>query len=124
MRASTLKKMMARPHFDLELELHRIDCASSHGDLRYYEFFRHQLETMSPDEIEPPRLINGKDLLAMGIPPGRSLGIMLEKIYEAQLEGTIQTHAQAMEVARQMASSPAGQTTMLPNLSGLLPPRD
>ena len=69
MRASTLKKMMARPHFNLELELHRIDCASSHGDLKYYEFFKHQLETMSPDEIEPPRLINGKDLLAMGIPP-------------------------------------------------------
>jgi poly(A) polymerase len=124
MRDSTLKKMMARPHFPLELELHRIDCDSSHGDLQYYEFFRHQLETMRPDEIEPPRLINGKDLLAMGIPPGRSLGLMLEKIYEAQLEGTIQTLAQALAVARQMASSPTGQTTMLPDLSGLLPPRD
>ena len=123
MKVAKLKRMMTRAHFPLELELHRIDCSSSHGDLKYYEFLKHQLETMSPDEIEPPRLINGKDLLAMGIPPGRSLGMMLEKIYEAQLENTIQTRAQALEVARQMASAPAGQTTILPNLSDLAPPR-
>jgi poly(A) polymerase len=124
MRSSTLKRMMARPHFPLELELHRIDCSSSHGDLKYYEFLKHQLETMSPEEIDPPKFINGRDLLAMGIPPGPSLGLMLETIYEAQLEGSIQTRAQALEVARRMASSPTGQTTMLPNLSDLTPPKE
>jgi hypothetical protein len=124
MRSSTLKRMMARVNFELELELHRIDCASSHGDLKHYEFLKHQLETMSPEEIEPPKLINGRDLLAMGIPPGRALGAMLDKIYEAQLEGTVETRAQALEVARMMASSPVGQTTVLPNLSGLVPPKE
>jgi len=124
MRASTLKRMMARPHFPLELELHRIDCSSSHGDLKYYEFLKHQLETMTPEDIDPPPLINGRDLLAMGIPPGRSLGAMLNTIREAQLDGSIQTRAQAIEVARRMASSPTGQTTMLPNLSDLKPPKD
>jgi hypothetical protein len=79
---------------------------------------------MSPEEIDPPRLINGRDLLAMGIPPGPSLGLMLETIHEAQLEGSIQTRAQALEVARRMASSPTGQTTMLPNLSDLTPPKE
>jgi poly(A) polymerase len=124
MRPNTLKRMMTRDHFPLELELHRIDCSSSHGDLRYYEFLKHQLETMSPDEIDPPHLINGRHLLAMGIPPGRSLGAMLETIRVAQLEGVIETHAQALDVARRMASSPTGQTTMLPNLSDLKPPKD
>jgi poly(A) polymerase len=124
MRPATLKRMMARPHFPLELELHRIDCDSSHGDLRFYDYLKHQLETMSPEEIEPPRLINGRDLLAMGIPPGRSLGVMLDTIYEAQLEGSIQSRSQALEVARKMASAPSGQTTMLPNLSGLVPPKE
>jgi poly(A) polymerase len=124
MRPSTLKRMMARPHFLLELELHRIDCSSSHGDLKHYEFLKHQLETMSPEEIEPPRLINGRDLLAMGIPPGKSLGAILERIYEAQLEGTVQTRAQAIEVARQMASAPSGETTILPNLSKIRPPKE
>ena len=91
MRPSTLKRMMARPHFPLEMELHRIDCSSSHGDLKHYDFLKHQLETMSPDEIDPPTLINGRDLLAMGIPPGRALGVMLETIRVAQLEGAIQS---------------------------------
>jgi len=122
MKPSTLKRMMARPHFPLEMELHRIDCASSHGDLKHYEFLKHQLETMSPDEIDPPTLINGRDLLAMGIPPGRSLGMMLETIRVAQLEGTVETRAQALEVARKMAGAPTGHTTLLPNLSDLKPP--
>ena len=124
MRDSTLKRMMARPHFQLELELHRIDCDSSHGDLKHWEYLKHQLETMTPEEIAPPRLINGRDLLAMGIPPGKSLGSILEKIYEAQLEGTIQTRAQAIEVARKMAGAPSGQTTILPNLLKIRPPKE
>jgi hypothetical protein len=101
-----LKRMMARPHFTLELELHRIDCSSSHGDLKYYDFLRQQLETMTPDEIDPPTLINGHDLRAMGIPPGRAMGQMLEAIRVAQLEGTVQTRAQALTMAKKLASEP------------------
>jgi poly(A) polymerase len=33
MRVATLKRMMARPTFEEELELHRIDCLASHGML-------------------------------------------------------------------------------------------
>jgi poly(A) polymerase len=124
MRPSRLKRMMMRSHFPLELELHRIDCSSSHGDLKYYEFLKHQLETMSAEEIDPPALINGRDLMAMGIPPGPSLGMMIKTIRDAQLDGSILTRAQALEVARRMASSPTGQTTLLPNLSDLKPPKD
>ena len=111
MRPSTLKRMMARPNFLLELELHRIDCSSSHGDLKHYEFLKQQLETMTPDEIDPPTLINGHDLLAMGIPPGKAMGQMLEAIRVAQLEGTVQSRAQAFAMAKKMASEP---TALLP----------
>ena len=103
MKPSTLKRMMQRPTFLLELELHRIDCSSSHGDLENYHFLKQQLETMTPDEINPPTLVNGHDLQAMGILPGRALGMMLEAIRVAQLEGTIETRAQAMELARKLA---------------------
>jgi poly(A) polymerase len=124
MKTSTLKRMMARTHFPLELELHRIDCSSSHGDLKFYDFLKHQLETMKPDEIDPPTLINGHDLLAMGMPPGRTIGAMLETIRVAQLEGAIESRAQALAVARRMASAPSGQTTLLPSLSDLEPPME
>jgi poly(A) polymerase len=105
MRPSTLKRMMSRPTFPLELELHRIDCSSSHGDLSHYEFLKTQLETMSPDEIDPPPLINGRDLLAMGLTPGRVIGKILEAVRVAQLEGTAQTRAEALALAHKLAGS-------------------
>ena len=104
MRPSTLKRMMARPTFPLELELHRIDCSSSHGDLKHYEFLKHQLESMSAEEIDPLPLITGRDLLAMGLPPGKTVGKILEAVRVAQLEGTVQTRAEALDMARKLAN--------------------
>src|SRR5438105_14541044 len=40
MRVARLKRFMARPTFNDELELHRVDCASSHGMLDNYDFLR------------------------------------------------------------------------------------
>jgi len=113
MRPSTLKRMMARPTFPLELELHRIDCASSHGDLKHYDFLKQQLETMSAEEIDPPSLISGDDLLAMGLTPGRVVGRIKEAVRIAQLEGTVQTQAEALTLARQLAHTDM-QTRSLP----------
>jgi poly(A) polymerase len=103
MRPSTLRRMMARPTFPLELELHRIDCASSHGDLDHFKFLKQQLETMSPEEIDPPSLINGRDLLEMGLLPGKQIGTILEAVRTAQLENAVQTRAEALAMARRLA---------------------
>ena len=42
MRPARLRRFMARPHFGIELELHRVDCAGSHGDLENYQFLVQQ----------------------------------------------------------------------------------
>jgi poly(A) polymerase len=104
MRPSTLKRMMARSTFALELELHRIDCASSHGDLTHYDYLKHQLETMTPEQIDPPALISGHDLKAMGIPPGKTMGRILEAVKIAQLEEAVQTRYEALKLASKLAS--------------------
>jgi poly(A) polymerase len=104
MKASTLKRMMARPTFALELELHRIDCASSHGDLGNYDYLKHLLDTMPPEQIDPPSLISGHDLKALGILPGKMMGRILEAVKTAQLEGTVQTRDEALKFARRLAS--------------------
>jgi poly(A) polymerase len=116
MKASTLKRMMARPTFLQELELHRIDCASSHGDLSNYEFLKHQIEVMSAEEIDPPSLITGRDLLAMGLPPGKTVGRILEAVRVAQLEGAIETRVAALDMARKLASV-GMETQPLPSVS-------
>jgi len=105
MRDSTLKRMMARPTFPLELELHRIDCASSHGDLKYYDFLKQRLETMSAEEIDPPPLISGRDLLAMGLTPGKMVGKILDAVRVAQLEGAVQTRNEALKLAHKLANT-------------------
>ena len=115
MRPSTLKRMMQRPNFPLELELHRIDCSSSHGDLKHYDFLKQLIETMSAEEIDPPSLISGRDLLAMGLPPGKVVGRILEAVRVAQLEGTVQTRAEALAMAQKLANG-GGETGPLPPL--------
>jgi poly(A) polymerase len=104
MRQSRLKRMMARPTFPLELELHRIDCSSSHGDLSHYRFLQTLMETMTAEDIDPPPLITGHDLLAMGLRPGKQIGSIKEAIRVAQLDGSVQTREEALALAHRMAS--------------------
>jgi poly(A) polymerase len=104
MKTSTLKKMMARPTFPDELELHRIDCDSSHGDLKHWEYLQRLVETMPPEQINPPPLISGHDLIAMGVLPGKMMGRILDAVKIAQLEGAVQTRHEALTLARKLAS--------------------
>jgi poly(A) polymerase len=104
MRESTLKRMMSRPTFPLELELHRIDCSSSHGDLSNYDYLKRELETRTPEQIDPPRLISGEDLKAMGVLPGKQLGRILGEVRLAQLDGAVRTREEALARARKLAA--------------------
>jgi poly(A) polymerase len=74
MRVAKLKRFMARPTFHDELELHRVDCASSHGMLDNYEFLLAKRDEFSNEPIIPPPLVRGDDLKALGLKPVRSSG--------------------------------------------------
>nr|MBA2242434.1 CCA tRNA nucleotidyltransferase [Chthoniobacterales bacterium] len=69
MRVAKLKRFMARPTFDDELELHRVDCVSSHGMLDNYEFLRRKREEFANAPIIPPPFVRGDDLLRLGLRP-------------------------------------------------------
>jgi poly(A) polymerase len=104
MRVAKLKRFMARPHFDEELELHRVDCMSSHGLLDNHEFLLAKKEEFANEPIIPPPLVNGHDLIAEGFQPGPALGKILEAIQNAQLEGTIRNREEGLALAREMAA--------------------
>src|SRR5438132_6982486 len=70
MRKSTLRRMLLRPTFALELELHRLDCLGSHGRLDHYEFLVEQAAQLERQPAIRPPLLSGKDLLALGVKPG------------------------------------------------------
>src|ERR1700688_1879988 len=46
MKESTFKRFVRMPRFDEHLELHRMDCLSSHGDLTSYNFTREEMNAL------------------------------------------------------------------------------
>ena len=100
MRESTLKKLMRRETFEDELELHRIDCLASHGSLDVYDFLVRKQNEFPPEEIKPPPLVSGHDLIEMGLVPGPFFTEILAKIEEMQLEKEITTKKEALAWVR------------------------
>lgn len=100
MRTSTLKRMMARPTYGEELRLHEADCLSSHRKLDNLEFLRAKAGEFGQEQIAPPPLITGHDLIALGIPPGPGLGKWLREITDLQLEGKLLTPEDARSYVR------------------------
>jgi len=98
MKDSTLKRFLRLPRFEEHLELHRLDCVASHGRLDNYEFVRHKLADLSQEELKPPRLLTGADLIAAGYPPGPRFSEILGAVEDAQLEGVIRTAGEALEL--------------------------
>jgi poly(A) polymerase len=97
MRVAKLKRFMARPTFDEELELHRVDCESSHRMLDNYEFLLRKREEFANEPIIPPPLVRGDDLIALGLKPGPKFGEILEAVETRQLEGNLRTRDEALE---------------------------
>jgi poly(A) polymerase len=97
MRVAKLKRFMARPTFADELELHRVDCASSHGMLDNYEFLLKKNEEFANEPIIPPPLVRGDDLIALGLRPGPRFGEILEAVETRQLEGALTSREEALE---------------------------
>ncbi len=79
------------------MALHRLDCVSSHGSLDSYEFVQRFLTETPPEQVRPPRLLGGDDLLEMGYQPGPQFAHILRAVEDAQLEGLIRTTEEARD---------------------------
>jgi poly(A) polymerase len=106
MRPNRLKRLLRTPDFALHLELHRIDCLGSHGLLDHYEFCRQKLEEYPEEELRPPRLLTGADLMDMGFMPGPVFKEILRAVEDAQLGGEIADAAEARDLVRKRWGDP------------------
>jgi len=97
MKKATLKRFVRLPRFDEHMELHRLDCLSSHRHLDSYEFVQHFLDETPPEQVRPERLFTGDDLLAMGFQPSPEFARILRGVEDAQLEGQLRTREEARE---------------------------
>ncbi len=97
MRKSTLRRMMLRETFPLEMQLHRLDCLGSNGRMDAYNFLVAQsAELASQPEIRPP-LLTGSELIALGLKPGKEMGALLNEIRDKQLQDELKTADEARD---------------------------
>jgi poly(A) polymerase len=108
MRKATLRRLLLRETFPLELELHKLDCLGSHGDLELYDFLIQQAEELKKKPAIRPPLLTGKDLIALGMKPGPEMGKLLAEIREKQLQDELKTPRQARAWARKRLTAKDG----------------
>jgi poly(A) polymerase len=99
MRESTLKRFFRLDRFDEHLELHRLDCLSSHRNLENYQYVQRKAQELGKEQISPPPLLTGHDLIQAGYTPGPEFGSILKAVEDAQLEGRISSKAEALDLA-------------------------
>lgn len=103
MKESTLKRFFRLNNFPEHMALHRMDCLASHGSLELYNFAKSRYEATPSEEVRPPLLITGRDLIEAGYKPGPEFKRLLALAEDAQLEGRIRTREEALAL---VASEP------------------
>jgi poly(A) polymerase len=102
MKPSTLKRFARLNRFDEHLELHRLDCLSSHRMLSNYDFVQAFVRETPAEQIRPARLLTGDDLVAIGLQPGPCFKQILDSVEDAQLNDLIHTREEAIEFLKSL----------------------
>ncbi len=108
MKESTLKRFLRLENFPEHLELHRLDCVSSHGNLENYQLVLRKMQELPQEKLKPPPLITGDDLIAAGYQPGPAFARILAVVEDAQLESRIHTREDAMGLVHAQFRLPDG----------------
>ncbi|MCA9303675.1 MAG: CCA tRNA nucleotidyltransferase [Phycisphaerales bacterium] len=97
LRVAERKRLASRNHADDALTL--AEAINPTG----WKSPRSEIESLSSDGIglAPEPLITGEDLIALGITPGPGFKPILDRVYDAQLEGRARTKEDAINLARE-----------------------
>ncbi|MDP2988959.1 MAG: CCA tRNA nucleotidyltransferase [Kiritimatiellota bacterium] len=106
MRKATLCRLVGAPTFVTELELHRLDCAASHGDMTNHAFLVAFQAARRAEPVLPKPWVTGHDILPMGVTAGREVGRWKQMVYDAQLEGLVENREAALAwLRRELAAA-------------------
>jgi poly(A) polymerase len=114
MRPAKLKTLLVHKGIEELFALHRADARASGRDVEHVEYAeRMRREWQEKGELAPPPLLTGNDLLEIEVPQGPIYKMLLEKVREAQLDGTIRTKEEAIAMVRrlleEMTERPEGE---------------
>ncbi|AWM38900.1 tRNA nucleotidyltransferase/poly(A) polymerase [Gemmata obscuriglobus] len=106
MRPSKLKPLLVHPGIDDLLALHRALATATGGSLAPVEFCTRVLRDTPPEELNPPPVLTGADLIARGLKPGPAFKRLLDAVREAQLEGRAATKEQGHALVTRLLAEP------------------
>jgi len=112
LRLSHLKTILVHPGIGELLALHRALALAGEKSLVGVEFCERTLREMPPEELNPPLVLTGEDLIALGLTPGPEFKRLLDAVRSAQLEGQATTKPQAIALVQSLRSAapPASET--------------
>jgi poly(A) polymerase len=102
MRNSALKPLLAHPGIRELLALHRADAEAGGRSVEHVDFCERKLREWPPEELDPPPILTGDDLLALGIKQGPVYKRLLDAVRVDQLDGALTTKEQAIELVRRL----------------------
>jgi poly(A) polymerase len=96
-----LKPLLAHPAIHELLELIRANLLAHNRSLEPIAFCETKLQEWPREVLDPPPLVSGDDLIALGLKPGPIFKQLLQRVREAQLDGLIASREEALEMLRQ-----------------------
>jgi len=106
-----LKRMLSHSDARDLLELARADRLASDGDLSGVMHCEELLRRTPPEKLDPPPLVTGDDLIALGLQPGKRFREILDEVREAQLNDELTTPDEAMRLVERLIANPPERGT-------------
>jgi poly(A) polymerase len=98
MREATLQRFIREDYFEELLAFHKADAMASDGNLAYYEFCLSRLDSLKKlPPLESYKLIDGKDLIQLGLFPGPGFSEILRVVEDLALEKKVTSKEGALE---------------------------
>ena len=96
MKLSELKRKLSHPLSPALIELFRVETLAHGGDLTPVAFSQDYLRNTPLEVLDPPPLLGGNDLKALGVAPGPAFKEWLDNVRDAQLNGDVSTREEAL----------------------------
>jgi tRNA nucleotidyltransferase (CCA-adding enzyme) len=105
-----IRRLAAKCEPDLLYRVARADCLGRRPgafEPLAMEWFRERVRALDVARRAPEPILRGREVLALGVPPGPRVGRVVRAVYERQLDGAVTTLEEAREEARRILASAA-----------------
>ena len=105
-----IRRLAGKVEPDLLYRVAKADCLGRRPGVfepEAMDWFRERVRQLDVAVRPPEAILQGRDLIALGVAPGPAVGRILRAVYEKQLDGAVTTLEEARAEARRILGGPA-----------------